>query len=165
MFSKPALPQKPFSLQVHFLYTVTLLGVICSVSIVKLFSLVDLSSELPFLPLWAFPPPPPPRAFVHVIRQIRGPRFGRELVQILLGQQVHSQWWCSLIARYNQSISILGLSLNLCGFNQLRKNRNLEERREELVVACLPHFFPNFEYLGFLIGSIAGQNGVRKSLE
>lgn len=64
-----------------------------------------LSSQLSFLPLWAFLLPPPPAAsfgltpLVSVLRQIRGLRFRGELVQILLGQQVCSWWLCSLTAQ------------------------------------------------------------------
>lgn len=80
----------------------------CKAFLSRPLSLVQLlSSQLSFLPLWAFPPPPPPPAasfgltpFVSVLRQIRGLRFRGELVQILLGQQVCSWWLCSLIAQF-----------------------------------------------------------------
>lgn len=80
----------------------------CKAFLSPLLPLADLiSSELSFLPLWAFPPPPSPPAgsfgltpFVSVISQIRGLRFVGVLVQILLGQHVRSQWERSLIAQY-----------------------------------------------------------------
>lgn len=94
----------------------------CKAILSLLLSLADLlSSELPFLLLWAFspPPPPPPAAsfgltpFISVIRQIRGLRFMEELVQIFLGQQVCCWWSRSLITQWDWSITTLWLSPRL----------------------------------------------------